>query len=353
MRVLIVDDSAFMRKALASIMAHDPRITVVGQGANGEEALRLARELQPDVITMDIEMPKMDGLSALKHIMAECPTHIIMLSSLTTEGSHAALAAMRAGAADVMAKEASQISLNIVNIRDELLAKIQVLARSKKPKRRTAFNDDLASTLTAGRFKPGMFDLVVIGSSTGGPPVLEQILSGLPNPLGAAVVVAQHMPEVFTRSMAERLARSCKLAVRHGSDGAPIERDAITICPGGANAYLVKAAAAKWKINVNNDEKTPYRPSVDVLFRTAAEASGGRTLAVVLTGMGDDGLRGAKELKAKNASILAQNEETCVVYGMPRAVVINGLADAMSPSAILRSIQSIAPPASSDLRRTA
>lgn len=348
MRVLVVDDSAFMRKAICNMLADEPRITVVGQAANGAEGLRLVRELKPDVVTMDIEMPIMDGLTALGRIMDECPTHVIMISSLTTEGSHAALAALKAGAADVMAKDASHVSLSIVRLKDGLIGRIVALAGARRPRRRRLEGTDTLPRPDAQpvHFRPGQFDLICIGSSTGGPPILESILVGMPNPMGAVVLVAQHMPELFTQSMAERLERACGLKVVHARDGMTAERDTIHIAPGGKNMQIRKTAAGRWTLSVGEEPKTLYRPSVDVLFHSAAEAAGGRTLGVVLTGMGDDGSRGAKTIRDKGGVILAQNEETCVVYGMPRAVTITGLSAAsLSPPGLLASIRSAAPAA--------
>ncbi len=343
-RVLIVDDSVFMRKAIALMLAGDARIEVVGQAANGLEGLRMARDLKPDVVTMDVEMPEMDGLTSLRRIMAECPTHVIMISSLTTEGSNAALTALKAGAADVMAKDASHVSLNIVNLKDELIAKVVALGMARRPRRRSGADTLPRPDAGALKFRSGQFDLLAIGSSTGGPPVLESILVGLPNPLGAAVVVAQHMPEIFTKSMAERLARVCKLKVVHAESGMTVERETVYISPGGKNTRLCRAAPGRWRLECGVEPKTLYMPSVDMLFQSAAEVVGGRTLGVVLTGMGDDGVRGAKTLHGKGGVILAQNEESCVVYGMPRAVTINGLTSAsLSPEGLLKSIQSMAP----------
>lgn len=343
MRVLIVDDSVFMRKAIASMLADEPRIEIVGEATNGVDGLRMARELKPDLITLDIEMPGMDGLTALRRIMAECPTHVIMISSLTTEGSSAALTALRAGAADVMAKDASHVSLNIVHIKDELIAKILTLGSARRPRRRTGADTLPRHEVEGPKFRPGQFDLVAIGSSTGGPPVLETILVGIPKPFGAAVVVAQHMPLVFTKSMTERLARMCPLRVLHAEPGMTIERDTIYISPGGINTAVERAGLGRWKCRMGDDPKSLYKPSVDVLLQSAGEVAGNRALGVVLTGMGDDGVRGAKILKDRGGTVISQNEESCVVYGMPRAVAVSGISVAsLTPAGLLTSIQSAA-----------
>lgn len=342
-RVLIVDDSAFMRKAISTMLADDPALQVIGQAANGEEGLRMARELSPDVITMDIEMPRMDGLTALRRIMDECPTHVLMLSSLTTEGSNAAMNALKLGAADVMAKDASQISFTIHEIKDDLVARLKALGTARKPRRRSAEEAARAVAQAPPTFKPGQFDLVCIGSSTGGPPVVEKILSSLPAGFGAAVVVAQHMPELFTQSMAQRLGQVCQMPVLHGSDGMTVQRNTITIAPGGRNTHIKREGLARWVIRINKEPAgTLYFPSVDVLLATAADAAPGRTLGIVLTGMGEDGLKGAKELKARSGVILAQNEETSVVYGMPRAVNVAQLTlAALPPEGIVQALATL------------
>ncbi|MDX2115035.1 MAG: chemotaxis response regulator protein-glutamate methylesterase [Planctomycetota bacterium] len=358
MRVLIVDDSSFMRKAIASMLAEDPAITIVGQASDGEQGLKLARELAPDVITLDVEMPRMDGLTALRRIMTECPTHVLMFSSLTTDGSHAAMTALKLGAADVMAKDASQISFSIMNLKEDLLARVRALAASRKPVARSLRSQDAALAQSPPSFRPGQFELICIGSSTGGPPVVERIVSGLPARIGAPIVIAQHMPELFTRSMTERLAQCCLMPVVHASDGMTLERDRIHIAPGGMNTHI-RRTAGHLTLRIDREPAgTRYYPSVDALFSSAAEAAGSRTLAIVLTGMGDDGSRGAARIKDAGGIILAQNEQTCVVYGMPRAVHVHGLSSAtIPPESILAAIRTLstsasAPASSVPLART-
>ncbi len=346
MRVLIADDSAFMRRAISQMLAGDPDIEVVGTARNGREAVEMAGRLAPDVVTLDIEMPEMDGLTALRHIMRQCPTAVLMLSSLTTEGSQAALTALQLGAADVLAKDMSQVSLSITNIREDLLRRVKAIAGGARRRRPAgAFSAAAAGAMAeVPRYRPGQFDVICIGSSTGGPPVLETILSALPGNLSAPVVVAQHMPEIFTRSMAQRLGEICAMPVVHAADHMRLEPRAIYIAPGGRNVHLSKTGLARWEILVNEEPQAAlYRPNVSALFASAAQAMGGRTLALVLTGIGDDGLEGARLLQQRGAVVLAQNQETCVVYGMPKAVTQAAVVQAsLAPVDLARALQSLA-----------
>ena len=341
MRILICDDSAFMRRAIRTMLESDPNVQIVGIARNGREAVEMATRLEPDLITMDIEMPEMDGLTALRHIMHQCPTQVIMLSSLTTAGSHAALQALKLGAADVLAKDSSQFSLSITNIQEDLLAKVRVLGKGKPIIHRAQCELETS----APRYRPGQFDVVCIGSSTGGPPVLETILPSLPGTLRCPVVVAQHMPEVFTRSMSERLNDVCNLPVVHIESGMALESGTIYLAPGGHNTHLRKVRLAKYELIVNDEPAgTLYKPSVDALLGSAAKATASRTLGIVLTGIGEDGLQGARMLKEVGGTLLAQNQETCVVYGMPKAVTQAGIIDAsLSPTQIASALQTLAP----------
>ncbi len=337
MRVLVVDDSAFMRKAITTMLGEDSSIDVIGTARNGREAVEMAERLQPDVITLDIEMPEMDGLTALRKIMQRCPTQVIMVSSLTTEGSHATLTALKLGAADFLAKDQSQVSLAVVNLRDELLTKVKALGASSTARRlRPAPIREAAHAPPS--FRPGQFDLICIGSSTGGPPVLENVLPEAPANISAPIIVAQHMPEVFTRSMAERLADMCKVPVVHAENGQDVEPRTIYVAPGGRNVHVEKVGLTKRRLLVNDKPAGAiYRPSVDALFASAAKAVGARCLAIVFTGIGEDGKQGAGMLVNAGGTVLAQSEETCVVYGMPKAVTQAGLAKAsLSPQQIAK-----------------
>jgi two-component system chemotaxis response regulator CheB len=266
----------------------------------------------------------------------------MMLSSLTTEGSDATLTALKLGAADFLAKNASQISLSVTDLQDELLHKLKALAADGR--RRWSARPAPQPTTPPPAYRPGQFDVVCIGSSTGGPPVLETILPKLPRELRTPVVVAQHMPEVFTRSMAERLRQSCVLPVHHIDHGMPLQSGAIYIAPGGHHTHIRKVSLARWRLDVNDEPKGDlYKPSVDALVGSAAEACGSRALAAILTGIGEDGLKGCRRLGAAGGAVLAQSAETCVVYGMPKAVTQAGLANAsLTPLEIAQSLRTCA-----------
>lgn len=344
MKVLVVDDSAFMRRALTQMLSTSPDIEIVGTGRNGREGLEMAGRLRPDVVTLDIEMPEMDGLTALQHIMHDCPTQVLMLSSLTTEGSHAALRALSLGAADVLAKDASQISLSITNMQAELVSRVRALGLSRSQRFRAFVPPPPGPAQQVPVFRPGQFDMVCIGSSTGGPPVLEKILGVLPDSINVPIVVAQHMPAVFTLSMSQRLDQICALKVKHGEDGMPLERRTIYIAPGGKHCHIERAGLAKWVMRINDlPVEALYRPSVDALFESAASAIGARVLGIVLTGMGNDGMLGGQLLHKKGATLLAQSAQTCVVYGMPKGITEQGLvAASLSPEKIAQTMQSLA-----------
>ncbi len=349
MRVLIVDDSAFMRRALRQ-MLEKPGLKVVGTASNGEEGVKEALRLRPDVVTLDIEMPVMDGLTALKAIRTQITPMpaVLMCSSLTSEGSHEALKAMRLGASDVIAKGSSTFCLGAESIADELVAKVRAVALGRRAKQNVAGRlPGLVATGVGGAGKPRVeanhrlsasTDLVLIGSSTGGPPVLETVIGALPAGYRAPVVVAQHMPLMFTKSLAERLDAECAVNVEHATNGVAIEAGRVYIAPGGSHTRVVRNRLGRIVLEISGEPASAlYKPSVNELFASGAKATQGqgRVVAVVLTGMGEDGLEGARLLKPKGATILAQDVQSCVVYGMPKAVAQAGLADgSLSPDEI-------------------
>ncbi len=331
-KVVVVDDSAFMRKAISTMLKKDNDIEVAGIAKNGQEGLDLVRKLDPDVVTLDIEMPVMDGLTALKRIMMEMPRPVIMVSSLTTEGAESTLKAMEYGAVDFIPKQLSKVSLDIVKIEKELQSKVKAVARKKAKISRLAA---LQRPRKVSRIKPAPAvssgkparDIVVIGVSTGGPPAVQKILTDLPGDFPGTIFIAQHMPRAFTGPFARRLNESTGLNVKEAQNGDLVRRGQVYIAQGGMH-LKINQMISRIEVEVTDDPSDVlYKPSVNVLFSSAAKGVGSRALGVVLTGMGSDGLLGARDLKAGGGILLAQSEETCVVYGMPKSVVDDGLAD--------------------------
>lgn len=335
-RVLVIDDSAFMRQAIKSMLSADGGIEVVGTGRNGREALELNERLRPDVITLDVEMPEMDGLTALERIMRERPTRVLMVSSLTTAGSRAAMRALALGAADVLAKDGSQISLSIHAIGEDLLLKVKELGAAQLVTRRPPRRDPASLP----EFSHRSVDIVAIGSSTGGPAALETILQLVPASFSPAIVVAQHMPGMFTESMAQRLDEVCRLPVVHVADRMPLLPGRIHIAKGGMHMHVRRLSVRDVEVFASDQPATAvYRPSVDVLLSSAAAAFGSRTLGIVLTGIGQDGLAGAKDLRNRGGRLWAQDQASCVVYGMPKAVTEQGLVEInIDPASIGRAL---------------
>jgi two-component system chemotaxis response regulator CheB len=340
-RVVLADDSAFMRNALRRMLEADPAFKIVGTGKNGQEAFDLCRQFQPDVLTLDVEMPVMDGLTALKKIMAEVPAPpaVLMCSSLTSAGSHEALAALRSGAADVIAKEGSMFSLNIDAMRDDLLAKIKAIAMTRRLRGSAPRPVRALPNPAAFKVDPRELDLVVIGASTGGPPVLETLVTALTPELHIPVVIAQHMPVLFTKSLAERLNTAANVPVQHAEHGMKMNAGTVYIAPGGLHTR-VRGGPGRFTLEIGPEPTTAlYRPSVNELFSSAAKVSGKRTLGFVCTGMGDDGMLGSRDLQAAGARVIAQDMPSCVVYGMPKSVAQGGYAAAsMSPEEMAKVI---------------
>ncbi|MEM1107869.1 MAG: chemotaxis response regulator protein-glutamate methylesterase [Planctomycetota bacterium] len=339
MRILITDDSVFMRSAIGRVLSEQQDFEIVGKARNGAEAVELAKDLRPDVITMDIEMPEMDGLTALRRIMREAPTQVLMCSTLTTEGSMQSLQALRLGAADVIPKEISHDPKIKQRFLDDLVRRIRGLGESSRH-RTDQPSPKIQPAAEAPTFHEDQFDVICIASSTGGPPVLETLLAKLPPKLKVPVVIAQHMPRVFTESMARRLNEVCPLEVVHAENGVVLESGKVYVAPGGLHAHLERASLAKRRLRLSEEpQEALYKPSADVLFDSAAKVCHRRVLGVILTGIGDDGVKGAKTLNAFDAPILAQDQASCVVYGMPRAVAEAGYATAsLSPAEIAKTL---------------
>jgi two-component system chemotaxis response regulator CheB len=367
-KVLVVDDSGFFRRRVTEILSSDPNIQVVGTATNGKEAIEQALALKPDVITMDYEMPMMDGITAVRHIMQKIPTPVLMFSSLTHEGARVTLDALDAGAVDFLPKNFEDISCNPQKVKQLLCEKILSISRSNRrfsgfgatqpapapapvtptaapvagrapapaparslPSRTPAAAGSAhshshapAHTSAAPKRKP--YKLVAIGTSTGGPVALQRVLTQLPAGFPTPLVLIQHMPAAFTKAFAERLDKLCKISVKEAEDGDVLRPGLALLAPGGKQMMVDGRGTVKI---LPGDERLNYKPCVDITFGSAAKSYGDKVLAVVLTGMGADGREGARLLKQGGSTVWAQDEASCVIYGMPMAVVKADLADAI------------------------
>lgn len=358
-KVLVVDDSGFFRRRVSEILSADTSIQVVGTATNGKEAIDQALALKPDVITMDYEMPMMDGITAVRHIMQRCPTPVLMFSSLTHEGARVTLDALDAGAVDFLPKNFEDISRNPDKVRQLLCEKVHSISRSNR--RVGAYSAPAPAPVVApspaptssGSFNPApvrsapapaparpapaasasspapkrkAYKLVAIGTSTGGPVALQRVLTQLPANFPAPIVLIQHMPAAFTKAFAERLDKLCNISVKEAEDGDILRPGLALLAPGGKQMMIDGRGAVKI---LPGDERLNYKPCVDITFGSAAKSYGDKVLAVVLTGMGADGREGARLLKQGGSAIWAQDEASCVIYGMPMAIVKADLADAV------------------------
>ena len=352
-RVLVVDDSPFMRHMVRKMLEPEPDLTVVGEAADGEAGLARVRALRPDVITLDVEMPRLDGLSMLSRLMDERPTPVVMLSTLTQEGASATLEALELGAVDFVPKPGSGERSEVLALRAELVRAVRGAATSRVRKPQPSRPRPVAAT-AGGREAPvtrpaqgASFDrLVVLGSSTGGPPALGEVFSRLPAELGAPVLVVQHMPAGFTESMAKRLDRLSDLPVQEATHGETLRPNHAYVAPGSRQLALGKGAT------VAVSDAPPVhgvRPAVDFMLASIPAALARRSVVAILTGMGRDGAHGAAQIRAAGGRVVTQDEETCVIYGMPRGVIEEGGADVVVPiegvaNAIVQQLRQVAAP---------
>lgn len=327
--VLIVDDSLVMRKTISRMLSKDKSIQVVGTAVDGRDALDKIEALKPDVITMDIEMPVMNGLEALRRIMEKDPVPIIMMSALTKEGAEITMEALSLGASDFVTKDFAGIANSMAAKEAELTTKIKNVARNKV-KFLLKKLDVIRKPATINPDQKIRHHVLSIGASTGGPPALQHILKSLPKDFPVPIIIAQHMPKLFTQSFAQRLDSVSQLHVKEAEEKEPLKPGVALIAPGNVHMAVKRRGREVFVEFVENTQYI-YRPSVDLLMSSTAVAYEEQSVGVILTGMGNDGLNGMKEMKSKNAYIIAQDEDTCVVYGMPKAVVTANLADAVLP----------------------
>jgi len=324
-RVLIVDDSAFVRHTLTKYLQASPEIAVVGAVRDGQEALERIPELKPDVVTLDVLMPHKDGLAVLRQIMVECPTPVVMLSALTQAGTRTTIQALMRGAVDFVAKPDAHT--NIHSVVEELVAKIKIAAGVRDSPLPEEPQEWLATKAAPQPLQRGD-PLIVMGASTGGPRAIAQVLSELPSSLPAALAMVQHMPPSFTRALAQRLHESCALTVREATQGDALARGLALMAPGGYHLRFDDLSQATLD---QGPRRNGLRPALDVTLESAAERRGSAVIGVVLTGMGHDGVEGARCVKAAGGVVIAEDESTATVYGMPRGVVEEGLADYVVP----------------------
>lgn len=348
-RVLVVDDSASVRHSLTSILSADPEIEVIGAAADPLVAARYIQEEVPDVITLDVEMPRMDGITFLRKLMSQCPTPVVMCSSLVEEGSETLLQALEAGAVDIILKPRLGVADHLAEAHLQICDAVKGAARARLGARRAARAPaEPAKKLTAdavlppptGKAMSRTTEMVVcIGASTGGTEALREVLEALPaNSPG--IVIVQHMPESFTRAFAKRLNSLCQVDVKEAEHGDTVMRGHVLIAPGGLRHMMLERQGARYVVAVREGPLVSrHRPSVDVLFRSAARNAGANAVGIIMTGMGDDGARGLLEMKQAGARTMAQDEATSIVFGMPKEAIARGAADKIVPlTAIAREL---------------
>lgn len=343
-KVFVVDDSAVVRQALAHMLSGNAEIELIGSAPNPLLAMDMIRKNPPDVLLLDIEMPGMDGLTFLRQIMSTSPIPTVICSTLSTEGSKVALEALSSGAVAVLAKPKLGLKQYLEDSRREMIQTLKTASKSK-PRGRPATADSVA--VKALGVRPAVLSSVhafamnkpvVIGSSTGGTQALELVLTSLPAD-APGIAITQHMPEKFTAMYAKRLDGICAMQVREAKDGDRLERGLVLIAPGGLHMQLQKNAGQYYVKVVDGPPVNRHKPSVDVLFRSASECAGRDVLGMILTGMGDDGARGMKVLHDGGARTIAQNEETCVVFGMPKeAIKLQAVDDVLPLEHMARAI---------------
>lgn len=328
-RVLIVDDSVVIRQLLKDILSRDNEIEVVGTATDPIDAYDKIVQMKPDVLTLDVEMPRMDGITFLEKLMRTHPMPVVMVSTLTRQGSEVTLKALEIGAVDFIAKPTESIFTGMSALSHEIVAKVKTAARARV-RAHTEPVTPVATPLPAVRHGQGSVHLIAIGASTGGPEAIRQVLQGLPAEV-PPIVIVQHMPPVFTRSFAERLDRLCTVRVKEAEDGEPLEAGHAYIAPGDYHLQVTRNGLHYRAKVVQTVPVNRHRPSVDALFDSVVQTSRSSAIGILLTGMGADGARGLKKMRDTGARTIAQDEETCVVFGMPREAIHLGGAEFVLP----------------------
>lgn len=329
-RVLVVDDSAFMRKVISDILGSDSSIEVVATARSGADAIEKAKKIRPDVITLDVKMPGMDGLECLSELTKLGKIPVIMLSSVTEEGAEATIQALAEGAIDFITKPSNIFDINGEEKRKEILEKVKI-ASSTVPYSRTTAKVQKIDSLN--KESPALTNIVLIGTSTGGPKALQEVIPAIPENVNAAFLVVQHMPAGFTKSLAERLDGLSKVRVKEAENDERIKTGYVYIAPGDYHMLAERDSKSTLKIKLTKDPRVgSHRPSVDVMIESVSNTGFKNVVAVIMTGMGGDGSEGIKKLKKnKNANIIVQDEKSCVVFGMPKAAIQTGVVDVVTP----------------------
>ncbi len=331
-RVLVVDDSALMRKLIPAILARDSSIEVVGTAMDGAFALKKVEELQPDVVTLDLEMPRMDGIETLRLIMRSAPLPVILFSTHSKEGGYATFKALALGAVDFLAKPRDAAAGHLEEIADQLIAKIKVAKRAAGRKLPPAIvREDPVPAKKGTRVPLPPRRVIAIGISTGGPNALQYVLSQIPGDFHSTIVVVQHMPEGFTEMFAKRLDECSGLEVHEARSGDLLVAGRVLICPGNRHVMVRRMPRGDMVVLSDGPPVNGHRPSADVLFHSVAQEFGLTAVGVLMTGMGDDGAEGLGAIKAAGGMTIAQSEDTCVVSGMPRAAILKGYAHKIIP----------------------
>lgn len=331
-KVLVVDDSAHNRRVLTGMLASSPNVKVVGTAIDGEDAIKKALTLKPDIITLDLEMPRMDGFAFLRFMMSRFPTPTIVVSS--RNGDKDVFKALELGAVDFIAKPGIAISGELVKIQDELLRKLGMAGNIRMDKVKAAQVNHVEKSVvkSTANVRPMIeFPLVAIGSSTGGPSALQCVLSMIPSDIPAAVAISQHMPAGFTRTFADRLNKLFSLNVKEAEDGDTVRPGSVLIAPGGFHLGFAKSGSSIVAKLLVGEESDKYVPSVNRMLFSAAELFGERTIGVVMTGMGNDGKEGIVRIKKAGGQTIAQSEETSVIFGMPKEAIMTGMVDRVLP----------------------
>ena len=338
-KVLVVDDSAFMRKVISDLINTSNRLEVIGTAKNGQDAIEKIKSLKPDVVTLDVEMPVMDGISALEVIMKEMPMPVLMLSSVTKEGAEATIKSLELGAIDFITKPSSIFKVNTEDMKKELIEKILLVSNIKHRKARpqlirpkitqTSVSEKLKASSRGGS---SIDKIIAIGTSTGGPRALQSVIPNIPGDINASVIIVQHMPAGFTKSLADRMDAMSQLSVKEAEDGELLKAGCAYIAPGDRHLRVIKSGK-DYRIKLDQGELVSgHRPSVDAMMYSIADMGIQNVIGVIMTGMGSDGARGLENVKQMNKGyIIAQDEESCVVYGMPKSTVELGVVDKIVP----------------------